>query len=100
MRLVVRVYVLEKDPVIIDLDRIRTDIARFYPEADVLFSLHIITVTQDGKSAVAYNVDWSQLETLNSHLRETRDALSGYVIPLPEDIDIVAIARDLVNCLQ
>ena len=59
--LTVRVYVPDKDPIEIDVERIRSDIATYCSGQDILFEVRVIAVARDGQSASAFLVGWDQL---------------------------------------
>ena len=93
--LTVRVYVPDEDPIEIDLDRIRGDIATKRPGQDILFEVRVVAVSKDGQSASAYLIGWDELQHARPRLQMSRADLAGSTAPVPDDIDPMAAARDL-----
>lgn len=93
--LTVRVYVPDEDPIEIDVESIRSDIATYRSGQDILFEVRVIAVARDGQSASAFLVGWDQLRSAGPRLQKTRGDLANSTVPVPADIDPMAAARDL-----
>jgi hypothetical protein len=93
--LTVRVYVLDEDPIAIDLAKIRTDIATLLAGQDVVFDLRIVAVTRDGSKATAYMVGWDQIQGAGSTFQKSRADLATAAVDVPSGIDIAVAACDL-----
>lgn len=93
--LTVRVYVTEDDPIECDIGRIRRDVTAKRHSQDVLFDLRIIAVAPDGARAAAYLLPWDQLQDPFPQLRKTVADLAPYVVALPANLDLVAVASKI-----
>ena len=93
--LTVRVYVPDEDPIEIDLDRIRSDIATRRSGQDTLFEVRVVAIARDGQSASAYLIGCDRVQSAGPRLRETRADLAYSTVPVPDDINPLTAARDL-----
>jgi hypothetical protein len=93
----VRVYVPETDPVQCDLDKIRRDIATWWPNEDAMFNLRIVAVRPDASRATAYLIPWSQLVGVKGQLRNFTTELTPFAVWPPAEIDLKSVAKDLLN---
>jgi hypothetical protein len=93
--LTVRVYVPDEDPLEIDLDRIRGDIASRRSGQDILFEVRVVAISKDGQSASAYMIGWDELRNAGPRLQKTTADLASSTAPVPDDIDPMTAARDL-----
>jgi hypothetical protein len=91
----VRVYVLEVDPVQCDLGKIRRDVVAKRPNEDVMFDLRLVSVSSDGSRASAFLIPWTQLQNASPQLTKSAAELAPFAVPLPQNIDLRAIAQDL-----
>ena len=89
--LFVRVFAVDADPIEVDLDRIRADIAARQPGQDIVFNLRVIVMAGDGATAGVFLFPWSEVQ--GSHLRKSLAELAAYSVPLPTDVDVTAAAR-------
>ena len=92
--LTVRVYVTDKDPIEINLDRLRNDIATKYP-GDVLFEVRIVVVSLDGQNASAYMIGWKELQNAGPRLQKRKVDLANSKTSVPDGINLKAIAYGL-----
>ena len=81
--LTVRVYVPDEDPIEIDVERIRSDIATYRLGQDILFEVRVIAVARDGQSASAFLVGWDQLQIAGPRLQKARGDLANSTVPVP-----------------
>ena len=93
--LTVRVYVPDEDPIEIDLDRIRGDIATKRPGQDILFEVRVVAVSKDGQNASAYMIGWDELQNAGLRLQKSWTDLASSTAPVPDDVDPMTAARDL-----
>jgi len=91
----VRIYVSESDPIQCNLGRISRDVAAKWPNQDVMFNLRVVSVASDGSCGTAYLIPWSQLR--DPKLKKSAADLAPFVIALPSDLDLKALARDLTK---
>ncbi len=91
----VRVYVLDEDPIIVDLEKIRTAADWGRVGQDVVYDLHIVAVARDGSSTTTYIVRYQELAALGSQLVRTRGKLERSPEPVNDPIDAVDLARQL-----
>jgi hypothetical protein len=93
--LTVRVYALDEDPVQIDLNRIRNDIATKCSGKDILFEIRMILIPSGGQSASAFIIPWEQLQNVGATLQKRKVDLMNLSTSMLDGIDPMAIARDL-----
>lgn len=95
----VRIFVPDEDPIRVNVERARNDLAARYATNDVVIGIRIVAVARDGQTATAYQVGPDQLQNVGTHLDSTRAALAGFSVPLPDDIEPMAsaIAMGLVT---
>lgn len=93
--LTVRVYVFATDSVSVDLLKIRQDLSRALPSADVMFDLAIVAVSRDGTRAQGYQVGWEQVRDEGEELRLGPAELARYSVDLPADVDPASLASQM-----
>ena len=92
-----RVYVLDEDPIEIDLTFIAEMAIWGRPNQDVVYDLHIVSVSPDGSSMTVYLVRYEELQKMGSRLMTTRAQLNKSMEPINEQVDLRSIARDLAR---
>lgn len=93
----VRVYRLDTESIVVDLDAVRRDINARRQNQDLVFDLRVIAIRSDGVSAKAFLVPWAQIRDTPSPWVTTAADLAAFERDPPTDFDVVAAARDLAN---
>lgn len=93
--LTVRLFVSDEDPIKFDISKLRAEVAEKRKGQDVIFDVRVVAVARDGARATAYLVPWDLLEDSGSQFSMTRDEISTYIVPLPNDFDLPATAREM-----
>lgn len=91
----VRKYCLQEDIVEIDLARIRADVAAARPQQDPLFDIRVVVIQADGVRARACLVPWSRHRSAASLLRLTTADLDELECPVPDDVNVLEVARTM-----
>jgi hypothetical protein len=87
-----RVYVEDRDPIDIDLAKIRADLNNRPGNADPVFDLRVIVVARDGSTATAFLIHSDEIATA-SRVTKSRADLSPYACALPTDVEVNDVAR-------
>lgn len=90
-----RVYVLDEDPIEIDLRHIVEMAAWGRVNQDVVYDLRIVAVSSEGNSMTVYQIKYEELQKLGSRLLATRAQLDKSVDPILEQINLKNIAQQL-----
>jgi len=93
----VRVYRLDTESIVVDLDAIRRDINARRPHQDVVFDLRVVAIRSDGAGAKAFLVPWEQIKDTASPWARKAVNLAAFERNPPTDFDMEAAARDLTN---
>ena len=94
-QLTARIYAFESDRLVIDVDKIRRDVARFMPGQDVMFDVRAVLVSAESSKARAVRIPWSQLENAASTLDIPTQGQQLRVDEVPLDIAIPEVAAAL-----
>lgn len=89
----VRVYLTGSDPLLVDLNSIRSDLAARYVNQDCSFDLRILMV-RDGEVFDAYLFPWSLFAVPSNDWRHTVNA-QQYRITIPDDIKPEHLRNDV-----
>jgi len=90
-----RIYVRDADPIVVDLEKIRTAALWGRQGQDVVYDLRVVAISHDGSSVTTYMVRYDELLSLGSQLVRTRADLERSLEPINDPIDPVALARAL-----
>jgi hypothetical protein len=96
----IRVYAREGEDVTIDLRRLRADVRAKRPNQDVMFDIRIVAVPRGGIQARAYLCPWDYHKDKPEMLTLRPDAYQKIPAPLPENIDLAVISRQLDDLLK
>jgi hypothetical protein len=91
----VRVYAREGDPLRLDLDRIRADIAVKRSNRDAMFQVRVVSVAAAGSNATAYLLPWNSLKNRTGVMELQPNELAPHLGTLPDDLDLAAIGAAL-----
>lgn len=90
-----RVYVRDEDPIVVDLEKVRTAALWGRHGQDVVYDLRIVAISRDGSGVTTYIVRYDELLGLGSQLVRPRADLERSLEPIYDPIDPVALARAL-----
>ncbi|MFH1236616.1 MAG: hypothetical protein V1685_06860 [Parcubacteria group bacterium] len=93
--LIVRVFAKWSDSIKVDLRRIRDDVARVFPDQDVVFDLRVVIVNTDGSKAIGYLFPWDEINGERAQLVRAVVDIAHRQSPLPEDIDTARVSQEL-----
>jgi hypothetical protein len=93
--LIARLYAFESNQIIIDIDKMRLDVARFRPQQDAMFDIRLILILTEDSSARAVRIPWVILKNAISPFVVSIKELSSD--EMPSDVDIPKVMTDLTS---
>jgi len=99
-RLEVQLCILDADPIVLDLSKIRSDIDAKFPQNDTVFDVRVAVLASDEVAATAYLVPWDQLSKAKNTFSRSRADLACCAATIPADLNVAAAVVELKKQIE